>query len=121
EPGHERVVITGVGALTPAGTTPAALWEAVAAGRDCTADEGGTRIGRVDLDAGAFLSAKARRRMDRLGVFSVVASKLALASATLEPRRSRTPPKFSPAARPTRCSPSARTRSARRSSAHTAP
>jgi 3-oxoacyl-[acyl-carrier-protein] synthase II len=84
EPGHEPVVITGVAALTPAGTTPAALWDAVAARRDCTTDEGGTRIGRVDLDADAFLSAKVRRRMDRLGVFSVVASKLALASAKLE-------------------------------------
>ncbi len=84
EPGHEPVVITGVGALTPAGTDPAALWDAVAAGRDCTADEGGSRIGRVNLDPGAFLPAKARRRMDRLGVFSVVASQLAIASAKLE-------------------------------------
>ncbi len=84
EPGHERVVITGVGALTPAGVDPAALWDAVAAGRDCTTDECGTRIGRVDIDVGPFLSAKVRRRMDRLGVFSVVASKLALASAQLE-------------------------------------
>jgi 3-oxoacyl-[acyl-carrier-protein] synthase II len=84
EPGSERVVITGVGALTPAGLDSAALWDAVAAGRDCTTEEGGTRIGRVDLDAGTFLPAKVRRRMDRLGVFSLVAAQLALASAKLE-------------------------------------
>jgi 3-oxoacyl-[acyl-carrier-protein] synthase II len=84
EPGREPVVITGVGALTPAGTDPASLWDAVAAGHDCTADERGTRVGRVDFDPGAFLSAKLRRRMDRLGVFSVVAAKLALADAGLE-------------------------------------
>ena len=84
EPGSERVVITGVGALTPAGLDAAALWDAVAAGRDCTTAEDGTRIGRVDLDAGAFLPAKVRRRMDRLGVFSLVAAQLALACAKLE-------------------------------------
>ncbi len=84
EPTRQRVVITGVGALTPAGLDPVALWDAFAAGRQCTVAEDGARIGRVDLDAGAFLPAKVRRRMDRLGVFSVVASQLALQSAKLE-------------------------------------
>jgi 3-oxoacyl-[acyl-carrier-protein] synthase II len=62
----------------------AALWEAVAARRDCTEQESGARIGRVDLDAGAFLSAKVRRRMDRLGIFCLVASRLALSAGGLE-------------------------------------
>ncbi len=83
-PGQDRVVITGAGALTPAGVDSAALWEAVAAERDCTEQECGTRIGRVSLDASAFLSPKVRRRMDRLGIFCLVASRLALAAGGLE-------------------------------------
>lgn len=84
EPELDRVVITGVGALTPAGVDSAALWDAFAAERDCTEEECGTRIGRVGLDAGAFLPAKVRRRMDRLGLFCLVASRLALADGGLE-------------------------------------
>ncbi|MFE3059465.1 beta-ketoacyl synthase N-terminal-like domain-containing protein [Nocardia sp. NPDC059239] len=77
-PVADRVVITGIGALTCAGTGTAALREAFAQGKLCTAAESGARIGRVPLDAAEYLTAKARRRMDRLGIFSVVASRLAL-------------------------------------------
>lgn len=84
EPDLDHVVITGVGALTPAGVDSAALADAFAAERDCTELEDGVRIGRVGLDARAFLSAKVRRRMDRLGIFCVVASRLALEAGKLE-------------------------------------
>ncbi|MEU4246723.1 beta-ketoacyl-[acyl-carrier-protein] synthase family protein [Amycolatopsis sp. NPDC026612] len=84
EPVLDGVLVTGVGALTPAGTTPDRLWTAFTEGRDLTEDAGGYRLGRAGLDAEAFLNARQRRRMDRLGVFAVVASQLALEDAGLK-------------------------------------
>ncbi|SDU39774.1 beta-ketoacyl-[acyl-carrier-protein] synthase family protein [Jiangella alkaliphila] len=83
-PRPDRVVVTGVGALTPAGTGPAALWDAWAAERDCTMPERDTRVARVDVDVSEFLTAKQRRRMDRLGIFAVISSRLALEAAGLD-------------------------------------
>jgi 3-oxoacyl-[acyl-carrier-protein] synthase II len=83
QPEADEVVITGLAALTPAGTDLESLWEAVSTGRDCTAPEEAGRIGRVPLDAGAHLSPKERRRMDRLGIFSVIGARLALDDAGL--------------------------------------
>ncbi|MGW4120602.1 beta-ketoacyl synthase N-terminal-like domain-containing protein [Nocardia sp. NPDC004711] len=77
-PVPDRVVITGIGALTCAGVGAKSLREAFAQQLRCTTDESGARLGRVPLDASEFLSAKVRRRMDRLGIFSVIASRLAL-------------------------------------------
>ncbi len=84
EPRLDRVVITGLGALTPAGTDIEALWDAYSSGRDCTATEDGVRLGRVDFSAGDFLSPKERKRVDRLGLFSIIASRQALSDAALE-------------------------------------
>ncbi len=84
QPQLDRVVITGLGALTPAGTDVEALWEAYSAGRVCTSAEEGLQLGRVDFSAGDFLSPKERKRVDRLGLFSVIASRLALTDAGLE-------------------------------------
>jgi 3-oxoacyl-[acyl-carrier-protein] synthase II len=83
-PRLDRVVVTGLGALTPAGTDLDALWEAYSAGRDCTSAEDGVQLGRVDFSAGDFLGPKERKRVDRLGLFSIIASRLALADAGLE-------------------------------------
>ncbi len=83
-PQLDRVVITGLGALTSAGTDLQALWEAYSAGRDCTSAEDGVRLGRVDFSAGDFLSPKERKRVDRLGLFSIIASRQALSDAALE-------------------------------------
>jgi 3-oxoacyl-[acyl-carrier-protein] synthase II len=83
-PNRDRVVITGLSALTPAGTDLQALWEAHRDGRDCTTVEDGVRLGRVALTAGQFLSAKERKRVDRLGLFAVIGSRLSLADAGLE-------------------------------------
>jgi 3-oxoacyl-[acyl-carrier-protein] synthase II len=81
---RDRVVVTGIGALTPAGTDLDALWDAYSSGREVTSAEDGARVGRVDLTAGDFLSPKERKRVDRLGLFSIISSKLALEDAGVE-------------------------------------
>jgi 3-oxoacyl-[acyl-carrier-protein] synthase II len=83
-PVTDRVVVTGLAALTPAGCDLDAVWAAFDAGRDCTQVEDGVRIGRVELDPSPYLTPKERRRMDRLGLFAVISSKLALEDAKLE-------------------------------------
>ncbi|MBO3749432.1 beta-ketoacyl-[acyl-carrier-protein] synthase family protein [Streptosporangiaceae bacterium NEAU-GS5] len=83
-PDLDDVVVTGLSALTPAGSDLDGLWDAYATGRDCTAEENGARLARADLDVGAFLPPKVRRRMDRLGMFAVIATRLALEDAGLE-------------------------------------
>jgi 3-oxoacyl-[acyl-carrier-protein] synthase II len=83
-PAVDRVVITGMAALTPAGTDLDALWEAYASGRDCTTTENGVKVGRVELSAGDYLSPKERKRVDRLGLFSIISTKLALEDAGIE-------------------------------------
>jgi 3-oxoacyl-[acyl-carrier-protein] synthase II len=79
---HE-VVVTGMTMLTSAGCTLDDVWTAFATGRVATHDEDGARVGRVALDPEPFLTARERRRMDRIGVFGVVAAKSALADANL--------------------------------------
>jgi 3-oxoacyl-[acyl-carrier-protein] synthase II len=83
-PDTDRVVITGLAALTPAGTDLDALWSAYKEGRDCTSTEDGTQVGRVELSASDFLAPKERKRVDRLGVFSIIATRLALEDAGVE-------------------------------------
>ncbi len=83
-PAQDRIVITGLAALTPAGTDLDALWEAHRSGRDCTEVQDGVRLGRVPLTAGDFLSPKERKRVDRLGLFAVIGARLALQDAGLE-------------------------------------
>jgi 3-oxoacyl-[acyl-carrier-protein] synthase II len=83
-PALDRVVITGLGALTPAGTDVQALWEAYSAGNDCTLMEDGVRLGRVEYSPSDFLGPKERKRVDGLGLFSIISSRLALEDAALE-------------------------------------
>jgi 3-oxoacyl-[acyl-carrier-protein] synthase II len=83
-PQLDRIVITGLGALTPAGTDVEALWEAYSSARDCTSAEDGMQIGRVDFTPGDFLGPKERKRVDRLGLFSIISSRQALEDAALE-------------------------------------
>jgi 3-oxoacyl-[acyl-carrier-protein] synthase II len=83
-PHTDRIVITGLAALTAAGTDLDALWEAHTSQRDCTELEDGLRLGRVSLTASDFLSPKERKRVDRLGLFAVIGSRLALQDAGLE-------------------------------------
>jgi 3-oxoacyl-[acyl-carrier-protein] synthase II len=82
-PDFDRVVITGLGTLTSAGCSTDEAWEAVASERLATSMEHGMRVGRVDLDPSPWLSPRDRRRMDRPGIFAVVASRIALEDAGL--------------------------------------
>jgi len=88
-----RVVITGVGAVTPLGLDVASLWSALTAGRsgirriasfDTTAFE--TKIaGEVqDFDPTRFFDRKDVRRADRFAQLAVAAATEAVAEAKLE-------------------------------------
>jgi 3-oxoacyl-[acyl-carrier-protein] synthase II len=85
-----RVVITGIGAVTPIGNDAKATWEAAVAGRSgideiSAFDASGYPVsiaGEVkDFDASAVASAKELRKLDRNVVFALSAAKEALADA----------------------------------------
>jgi 3-oxoacyl-[acyl-carrier-protein] synthase II len=92
-PDRRRVVITGVGAITPIGLTACGLWSGLRAQRSRVRE-----ISRFDpslfrshlaaqvddfqpLD---FLEARRTRRLDRFGQFSVAAARLALEDSELD-------------------------------------
>lgn len=91
--GHRRVVITGIGAVTPIGTGREEYWEGLKAGTP-----GVTRISGFDpsglpsriagevkeFDPLRFIDRKEARRMDRFCQFAVAASRMALEDAGLE-------------------------------------
>jgi 3-oxoacyl-[acyl-carrier-protein] synthase II len=83
-PAVDRVVVTGLATLTSCGTDPQQVWNAFAAGTNCLQEREGVKIGCVDLDPSAYLSGRERRRVDRLGIFSIIASKLALQDSGVE-------------------------------------
>ena len=89
---ERRVVITGLGAITPLGIGHDAYWQALLAGVsgvapvadfDCGAIA--TRIAAQvkGFDPDAFIDRKESKRMDRFAQFAVAASKLAVADADL--------------------------------------
>jgi 3-oxoacyl-[acyl-carrier-protein] synthase II len=82
---HDRVVITGLGALTSAGVDPDSVWEAFAQERVAAQADDGVWVGRVDFDPAEYLGPKERKRVDRLGLFSIIGAKLALEDAGLSP------------------------------------
>jgi 3-oxoacyl-[acyl-carrier-protein] synthase II len=89
----KRVVVTGLGALSPLGIGVPALWEGLVAGRS-----GVRRIQHFDtdnlvvkiaaevpdFDPKQFIEAKAVRRMDRFAHFAIAATREALDDANLE-------------------------------------
>jgi 3-oxoacyl-[acyl-carrier-protein] synthase II len=81
---HEPVVITGLSAITTAGTDLDALWQAYKAGQPLLQEEDGAYLGRIDIKASDYLAPKERKRVDKLGVFSIVGARLALEDAGLE-------------------------------------
>jgi 3-oxoacyl-[acyl-carrier-protein] synthase II len=83
-PDFDRVVVTGIATLTPAGLDPAAVWNAFSEGRVTVAAENGSWVGRVDFDPSQYLPPKERKRVDRIGLFCLIGSKLALEDAGLE-------------------------------------
>ncbi|OCQ94808.1 beta-ketoacyl-[acyl-carrier-protein] synthase II [Nostoc sp. MBR 210] len=89
---RKRVVVTGVGAITPIGNTPAEYWEGLVSGRNgidyithFDASSHDCRIaGEVkNFDPHAYLERKEVKRMDRFSQFGVSAAKQALADANL--------------------------------------
>ncbi len=87
-----RVVITGMGAVTPLGNSVAETWEGICKGKsgigrltkfDCTAHE--TRIaGELkDFDPLRFVNKKELRRLDDFIIYALAAAEMALADAGL--------------------------------------
>lgn len=88
-----RVVITGLGAITPIGNTLEEYWEGLITGRNgidlITAFDASQHTCRIGgevkgFDPFDFISKKEAKRMDRFSQFAVAASKQALADAGLE-------------------------------------
>lgn len=90
--GH-RVVITGMGAVTPLGLNVAEFWEGLKAGRSGVGLI--TRFDTANYDTkiaaevkaftpGEFIDRKEARRMDRYTQFALAAAKMAFADAGLE-------------------------------------
>ena len=88
-----RIVITGVGAVTPIGNDPETYWTNLLAGKSGAApitafdasDLPVTFACEVkDFDPSGYIDAKAVRRMDRFSQFAVVAAGQALDSAGVE-------------------------------------
>ena len=89
---EHRVVVTGIGVVSPIGTGVRAFWDGALSGRVGTASI--TRFDSSDFDshiaaqvddfdAGDYLDAKVYRRTDRFAQFALVASQLALDDASL--------------------------------------
>ncbi len=88
-----RVVITGIGPITPIGITREALWAGLRRQRSAVRtvtrfDPGMFRSQNAaeidDFDAGDFIERRRARRLDRFGQFSVAAARLAADDAQLD-------------------------------------
>jgi hypothetical protein len=91
--GLHRVVITGLGAVTPIGNTVQDYWNGLTSGRNgveaITLFDASEHAGRVaaevkDFDPSGFIEPKEAKRWDRFCKFGVVAAKQAVAHAGLD-------------------------------------
>ena len=88
---HTRVVVTGLGLVTPLGIDVATTWQAVLAGKsgvralheEWAVDISSQVAGAIDADLSAVLDKVAARRMDRSTQFAVIAAKQAVADANV--------------------------------------
>ncbi|MGH2452250.1 MAG: beta-ketoacyl-ACP synthase II [bacterium] len=89
---HNRVVVTGIGAVTPMGQGSAGLLEGMRAGRcgirpvtrfDTAPFSSGIAAEVSGFDPLAFMDAKRARRLDRFAQFSVAAARQAVEDAAL--------------------------------------
>ncbi len=88
-----RVVITGIGAVSPLGIGAETLWSGMLAGQSGIRQIENFDVSDLEVKIGGevrnfdpkdFMDAKSAKRMDRFAHFSVAASSEALASANLE-------------------------------------
>ncbi|WP_408869103.1 beta-ketoacyl-ACP synthase II [Brochothrix campestris] len=88
----KRVVITGVGSITPLGNTAEESWQNALAGKNGVAlltrmdtTDYAVKLGAEvkDFDASEFIDRKAARHMDRFTQFAVAAAKMAVADANV--------------------------------------
>lgn len=87
-----RVVVTGIGALTPIGTGREGLWAGLREGRSRVGtltrfDPSPFRsqcAGQVEADPAEWLDAKRMKRLDRFGQFAVAAARQAVDDAGLD-------------------------------------
>ncbi|MBE9037641.1 beta-ketoacyl-ACP synthase II [aff. Roholtiella sp. LEGE 12411] len=89
---RKRVVVTGVGAITPIGNTPTEYWEGLLSGRNgidyITAFDASHHDCRIagevkNFDPYDYLERKEAKRMDRFAQFGVAAAKQAISNAQL--------------------------------------
>ncbi|MCF4968749.1 beta-ketoacyl-ACP synthase II [Nostoc sp. CMAA1605] len=89
---RKRVVVTGVGAITPIGNTPTEYWEGLISARNgidyITAFDASSHDCRIagevkNFDPHEYMDRKEAKRMDRFSQFGVAAAKQALADAQL--------------------------------------
>ena len=88
----QRIVVTGMGLITPLGIGHKQFWENIIAGRSgigpVTLFDPGDAISRIaaevrDFDPRQYLDAKEARRLSRASQFAVAAAQLAIADAQL--------------------------------------
>ncbi|WP_193193514.1 beta-ketoacyl-ACP synthase II [Nostoc sp. MG11] len=89
---RKRVVVTGVGAITPIGNTPTEYWEGLLSGRNgidyITAFDASHHDCRIagevkNFDPHDYLERKEAKRMDRFAQFGIAAAKQAISNAHL--------------------------------------
>ncbi len=92
-PPHERIVITGIGPVTPIGVGVDAFWESLVMGRSGARRvpelvEAGLKVqiaaDIADFQPADYMDAKAARRMARFAQLGVAAARLAIADAELD-------------------------------------
>ena len=88
-----RVVITGIGAITPIGTGKDAFWDGLMAGKNGigkitrfdAAEYAAQIAGEVkDFDPTDYIDKKESKRMDRYTQFAIAASKMAFEDAKID-------------------------------------
>ena len=89
----KRVVVTGLGAVTPIGNTVPSVWDSVVNGKsgagpitlfDCSKFKTKFACEVKDFDPGKFMDPKLARKMDRFSHFAVVSAGEALRDSGLE-------------------------------------